>query len=382
MLTFEAGSPSLRLKARALTKRLWAGLDVGVEETAVCVLGEHGEIVHEATCCTAVKSVHRELRCLRRKRFARVGLEASTGMALARGLRNMGYEVDLYEQRQLSKFLRLRRNKTDKGDAIGIAEAGQLGASNISKVHLKSLECQLLQSQLTIRRHLIRQRVAMVNMLGRQLEIYGGRLRRRKLPDLRCNVEIEIKKIFGRAANELGSDLQYLVDRCEQLIDHQRSTDAELKRRAFEIEVCRRFMTIPGIGPLCALTFYAAVGDPARFARAADVGSFLGLAPRISQSGMTFRRGKISKMGNRPARTLLVSSSLAFMRWADEESDLRTWAAAVEKRRGARKARIALARKLSTVMLAMWKNGEPYKARQLAVATGCTSPRKGGLDLG
>ena len=65
-----------------MTKRFWAGLDVGVETTAVCVIDGAGAIVHEGSCPTAVKSVHRELVCLRRRRFARVGLEAGTGTTL------------------------------------------------------------------------------------------------------------------------------------------------------------------------------------------------------------------------------------------------------------------------------------------------------------
>jgi transposase len=288
-----------------MTKRFWAGLDVGVETTAVCVIDDAGEIVHEGSCPTAVKSVHRELVCLRRRRFATVGLEAATGTTLARGLRNLGYKVELYEQRQLSKFLRLRRNKTDAGDAIGIAEAGRLGATTVSRIHLKSLECQCLQSRLTIRRHLIRQRIAAVNILGRQLEHFGGRLPRKDLTRLRYNVEAEIRKIFGRTPNDLVRALRHLVHHCEQLIDYQRTVDDELRRSAFDNEVCRRFMEIPGVGPLCALTFYAVVSDPGRFSRSADVGSYLGLTPRIDQSGLTLRRGRISKMGNSAAAHLV-----------------------------------------------------------------------------
>jgi len=346
-----------------VTKRFWAGLDVGVETSAVCVIDDAGEIIHEGSCPTAVQSVHRELVCLRRRRFARVGLEGGTGTTLARGLRNLGYEVDLYEARQLSKFLRLRRNKTDAGDAIGIAEAGRLGAATISRVHLKSLECQCLQSRLTIRRHLIHQRVAAVNILGRQLELFGGRLPRKNLGSLRHNVEGEIRKIFGRAPNDLTGALRHLLQHCEQLIAYQRTVDDELRRCAFQNEVCRRFMEIPGVGPLCALTFYAVVSDPNRFSRSADVGSYLGLTPRVDQSGLMLKRGRISKMGNTAARTLLVRSSGMFMRSADADTNLRVWAHAVEQRRGLKKARVALARKLSIMMLSMWKSGQSYVPR-------------------
>jgi len=347
-----------------MTKRLWAGLDVGVESTAVCILGEQGEIVHSATCRTDVASVHRELLCLRRRRLRRVGLEAGIGTTLARGLRNLGYQVELYETRQLSKFLRLRRNKTDAGDAKGIAEAGRLGAATVSRVYLKSLECQSLQSRLTIRRHFVRQRLAAVTLLGRQLEVFGGRLKRGNLMNLRRNVELEIRRIFGTSQEEIVSQLRCLVDYCEQLIDYQRTVDREFRKAAGEIEICRRLMEIPGVGPLCALTFYAVVGDPDRFKRSADIGPYLGLAPRIAQSGLRVRRGRISKMGNAAARKLLVSSSLAFMRWAPEDSELGSWVRAVEERRGRKRAMVALARKLSVLMLIMWKNGTSYEPRK------------------
>jgi transposase len=359
---------------------LWAGLDVGVETTAICVINAAGSTVHEATCPTRLKSVHRELACLRRRKSARVGLEAATGTMLARGLRNLGYQVDLYEQRQLSKFLRLRRNKTDAGDALGIAEAGRLGAATISKVHIKNLDCQCLSSRLTIRRHLIRQRVALVNLLGRQLEVFGGRLQRRNLGSLRRNVEREISSIFGRAPNEFVAELRSLVAHCEILIDYQRKVDSELKRVASGNQICRRLMEIPGVGPLCALTFYAVVSEPERFARSADIGPYLGLTPRLNQSGLSSKTGRISKMGNRAARTLLVSSSNAFMRWATPDSDLRLWAAKVESRRGTMKARIALARKLSIVMLAIWKNGTSYRDRLMPVNADADQ-RSVGLDL-
>lgn len=349
-----------------MTKRLWAGLDVGVETTAVCIINDSGEIVHEAICPTLLNSVRRELACLRRRRFARVCLEAATGMMLARGLRNLGYDVDLFEQRQLSKFLRLRRNKTDAGDALGIAEAGRLGAATISKVYLKSLECQCLQSRLVIRRHLIQQRVALVNLIGRQLETYGGRLRNGKPATLRRDVDAELKKIFGKTPNEITTELRNLVGRCEQLIDYQANSDRQIRQSALANEVCRRFMEIPGVGPLCALSFYAVIGDPNRFRRAADVGSYLGLTPKIAQSGLITRNGRISKMGNTAARTLLVTSSISFMRWAPANCGLRAWTLNVERRRGRMKAKVALARKLSTIMLSMWRSGQFYEPRLLS----------------
>lgn len=344
-----------------MAKKIWAGLDVGVETTSLCVINDSGEVLQKTTCPTALKSVHREIRWLKRRRCARVGLEATNAVSLARGLRSLGYSVDLYETRQLSKFLAVRRNKTDAGDASGIAEAGRLGASLVSKAHLKSLECQSLQSRLAIRRHLIRQRVASVSLLCRQIELFGGRVRRSaRSMQLRGAVEAEIKKLFGRAPSPFTLQLHHLLDHCERLVAYQYAVDRELKHLAFGNDICRRLMDIPGVGPICALAFYASVGDPTRFRRAADVGAYFGLTPKVHQSGLTLRFGRISRMGNIAMRNLLVQASIGFMRWSTPGSELRSWAMEIERRRGRGRARIALARKLAVLMLNIWKKNQAY----------------------
>lgn len=348
--------------------KYWAGLDVGLETTRVCVIDDAGEVLHEATCATDVQSLHRDLRFLRRRRFVRVGLETGLGIPLARGLRSLGYCVDLYEARQLSKFLRVRRNKTDEGDAQGIAEAGRIGASVVSKVFVKSMECQLLQSRLSVRKHLISSRVRSTNLLRNQLEQYGGRVRcDARSPRLRETVELEIKKLFGRISTPLVTELQSLLDHCERLLAQQQALDKDLKQRANEIEICRRMMGIPGVGPICALTFYATVSEPHRFSRTAKIGSYLGMVPTLRQSGQSSRSGRISKMGNKSARALLVCASTQFMKWGDPRSELHVWATGIEQRRGRGRARVALARKLAVIMLAMWKSGATYRANLIEV---------------
>jgi len=345
-----------------MAKRFWAGLDVGVETTSLCVIDEDGEVLHEAVCATNVKSVHQELNFLRRRRCARIALESGNGMFLARGLRTLGYTVDIYETRQLSGFLRVRRVKTDAGDANGIAQAGRIGATLVSKVHLKSLECQSLTAQLRMRRHVIGTRTRAVNLLCRQLEQFGGRVSRStRSPQLRPLVEEEIRTLFGRSSTPLVADLKRLLAHCLNLMAQEKAIDRDLGIMARSNEVCRRLMQIPGVGPICALTFYAAVSEPERFRRSADIGSYLGLTPRLYQSGLTRRSGRISKMGNKDARSLLFTASTRFMTHSPRDSAIYAWAKDVELRRGKFKSRVALARKLAGVMIAMWKTGEPYR---------------------
>jgi transposase len=257
----------------------------------------------------------------------------------------------------------VRRNKTDVGDARGIAQAGRLAGKLIARVHLKSLECQLLQSRLSIRRHLIRQRMRTVNLLCRQIEHYGGRVAgTTEKRYLRAKAEPEIRRLFGRTASTLGPELHLLLENAERLQEYERLLDLELNRFARASEICRRWMEIPGVGPICALSFYSTVGDPHRFSRSADIGPYFGLTPRIHQSGLMERFGRISKMGNKETRSALVRSSMSFMRWSRGVSPLGCWAQEVENRVGRRKARVAVARKLAIVMLAMWKSGERYRA--------------------
>jgi transposase len=288
--------------------------------------------------------------------------------------------VELYESRQLSKFLRVRRNKTDAGDAKGIAEAGRICASLVSKVYLKSLDCQSLQSRLAIRRHLVRQRVAAASLLGRQIELFGGRLQG-KLQNhrLRSAVEDQIRKLFRKESCALVAQLRHLADHCERLIAYQREIDRELNHIAQENDVCRRLMEIPGVGPLCALTFYAAVDNPHRFSRSAEVGSYFGLAPRLHESGLTTKKARISKMGNKNVRSLLVHAAGLYLLHCKPDSTLREWALRVEQRRGRLPSRVALARKLSVIMVAIWKSGGHFEPSYgVSVENRASGPLVGG----
>lgn len=344
-----------------MARKYWAGLDVGAETTSICVVNDLGEILHESSCRTDAKAVHHEIRFIKRRRHARVCLEAGTSIALARALRTLGYDVDMFETRQLSKFLRVRRNKTDANDAQGIAQAGRLAGPLVSRVHMKSLDCQELASRLTIRRHLISTRVRTTNLLSRQLELYGGRVKGGAKPAKYLEaVEIELRAVFGRSTSHLVTELRHLLRRCQDLFAYQDQIDRELHQIAKDHEVCSRLMDIPGIGPICALTFYTSVADPNRFRKAADIGPYFGLTPKLFQSGLSQRMAKISKMGHRPTRTLLVQSSSVFLRCTDQTSALHTWARLIEARSGRGRARVALARKLATIMLAIWKSGARY----------------------
>ena len=126
-------------------------------------------------------------------------------------------------------------------------------------------------------------------------------------------------------------------------------------------EVCRRLMTIPGVGPVVAMTFRSAIDQPERFAHSKAVGAHFGLVPRKYQSGEIDRTGRISKVGDAMVRTALFEAANVMLTRAVRFSALKAWAMRVASRQGAKKAKVALARKLAVVMHRMWLEGTEFR---------------------
>ena len=135
-----------------------------------------------------------------------------------------------------------------------------------------------------------------------------------------------------------------------------------MKRMVRRSDACRRLMTIPGVGQLTALAFTAAIDDVERFKRSRDLGPYFGLVPRRYQSGEIDYTGSISKCGDRRVRTLLYEAANVMLTRYKGPLKLKDWALAIAKRSTARKARIALARRLAIIMHAMLRHGTDFVA--------------------
>jgi transposase len=125
-------------------------------------------------------------------------------------------------------------------------------------------------------------------------------------------------------------------------------------------QTCRRLMTIPGVGALTAITYMTTIDDPDRFHRSRDVGAHLGLTPKKYASGEVDRNLGISKCGDVAMRATLYQAALALLTRSKKHSSIRNWGLAVAKRRGMRRAVIAVARKLSVVMHRVWADGTEF----------------------
>lgn len=341
--------------------KLWVGLDVGEVGTAICVTNERGQVLLEAQCPTSASAIHEKLAIFEVSSIRAVGVEAGSGDFVSRALAELGYPVALFEARKASKFLAIRRNKTDAGDAHGLAQLARLGEQTVSTVRLKSPEARRLRALLTLRHRIVTLRLTLTNSLRSQFVQHGIRITYSRTPGrLRRVTEDALESVRSTSGVDLSNCIRPLVELCEQMSDYLRSMDKSLLEEANANAACRTMMAIPGVGPVCAISFFTAIDDPARFTRASDVGSYLGLSPRVSQSGTTYKGQRISKMGNRLTRQNLVSAASVMLWVTKGDSDLRHWGLKLTERIGRKKAAVALARKMAIVMLKLWRDGQQF----------------------
>ena len=148
---------------------------------------------------------------------------------------------------------------------------------------------------------------------------------------------------------------------------------AELHRMVLrltrESEVCKRLMTVPGVGPIASLTFVAAVDDPHRFRSSKAIGAHFGLTPRRNQSGERDVVGGISRAGDAGVRTALYQAATSMLYHSSKNSWLRAWGMRVAQRRGKKRATVALARRIGVVLHRMWRDGSEFRFTRAAVMT-------------
>jgi transposase len=125
--------------------------------------------------------------------------------------------------------------------------------------------------------------------------------------------------------------------------------------------VCRRLISVPGVGPITALAFRATIDRPDRFRRSRDVGAHLGLTPARYQSGETDIQGKVSRCGDELARTALYEAAHTLLVRSKKWSSLRAWGMRIAKHRGMARARVAVARKLAVILHRMWSDQTEFR---------------------
>lgn len=337
--------------------KLDATLDTSATTSAICVVNSRdGSIVLETTAPTDPEAIFQVLQPYL-QHLQRVGHEATSWSAwLHRELEARSVPMVLLETHHTARMLEAQRNKTDKNDARGLAQLVRSGW--FKPVHAKSDASNRLKLLLAHRRTLKRKLMDIENEIRQSLKMFGLMVGRRVQ---RGSFQSRVSALV--ADDPLLAGTTECMLRCGAVLwSEYKRLHALLVQLVGRDELCRRFCRIPGVGPVAALTFKAAIDDPARFVKSKTVGAHFGLMPRREQSGTSVDNdGHISKAGDGEVRTALYEAASAMMTRSQKQSALKAWGLRVAAKRGHKRAVVAVARKLAVIMHRMWLDGTEFR---------------------
>jgi transposase len=332
----------------------YVGLDVSLKLTAICIVDRTGKIQREGVVPSEPEAVAAFIK-LHSSEVARVGLESgATSTWLWTELNKLGLPVICIDARHAKAVLKMQINKSDRNDAAGIARIMQCGW--YKEVRVKDLDSHAIKALLVSRALLVKVKRDLENQIRGLLKNLGLVIGRAKM------------NVFAVRAAELIQDRPELTAAVVPLLTTREVVErqiADLDRKVLRLArnntQVRRFMTVPGVGPITALCYLATIDDPTRFKKSRSVGAYAGLTTRRYRSGEIDWTGRISKCGDAMLRTYLYEAANVLLTRIARWSTLKSWGMRVAKRSSLRKAKVAVARKLAVVLHRMWVDGSEFK---------------------
>jgi transposase len=345
----------------------YAGIDVSLESSSVCVVDATGKIVCESKTASEPEALVAWFRSLGLE-VGRIGLEAGPlSQWLYAAMREVGLAVELIETRHVHDAFKAMPVKSDRNDARGIAQLMRLGW--FKPVHCKSIGAQETRAMLTARKLIQCKLRDVENSLRGILRGFG------------LKVGATTARSFAGRIDELVAGHPNLESIAQALL----AVHAVLLREfnGFEKRVrgiartdtkARLLMTTPAVGPIVALTYAGAIDDPGRFTSSKAAGAHFGLTPKKYQSGETDVTGRISKIGDASVREALYQAAHVMLTKPVKGcTALKSWAMRIAKRAGMRKAKVALARKLAVILHRMLADGRAFNPNANKAATVATA---------
>jgi len=332
----------------------FSGLDVSIDETAICVVDDKGEVHLRIKVATDPGAIVEALRPFL-PRLRRVGHEAgSLSPWLQPELKSRGLPAICLETYHVRAAMAAQRNKTDAADALGLAHIMRTGW--FRQAHIKTEACYRMRLLLTQRRTLKAKFLDIENTIRHSLKAFGVRIKGTG----RGGFEAAVREAI--ADDKLTSEvIDAMLTVRKALWAQYCKLHALVVKIVARNELARRFMQIPGVGPVTALNFIAAIDDPARFRRSRDVAAYFGLTSKRWQSGGSIDiQGRISKAGDPDVRRALYEAASGLLTRFKGKDMIKSWGLKIAKRSCHRKAAVAVARKLGVVMHAMWRDGSFY----------------------
>lgn len=336
------------------------GFDLGDQRSHYCFVNDAGQVELRGQIENERSEIERVLAAFP---GARVVIETSrVSHWIGSHMRSLGREVYEANPRRVHLIAQSSK-KTDRNDAELLAKMGRADVSLLNPIHPRSGQCLEARLLLRVRQQLIRARVRAVNSVRGSLKIFGH-----TAPT--CSTEAFVERAGPIVPPNLKPLLEPLFSLLHSLNRQIMRCDRVLRETAKKrFPECRPLQEIHGVGPVVALAFVTAIGDPARFKDSRTVGAYLGLTPRSRQSGQSDPRLRISKEGDRLVRSLLVTAATHLLRQSAPDTALKRHGkrlAASGSPRDKARARVAVARKLAVLIHHLWLTGEVYRPLPVA----------------
>jgi transposase len=332
----------------------YAGIDVSLECSSVCVVDASGKIIREAKVASEPQALIDGFRALRFG-LVRIGLEAGPlSQWLYAAMTQEGLAVELLETRHVRDAFKAMTVKSDRNDARNIAQLMRLGW--FRPVHCKSLAAQEVRAMLTARKLMQSKLLDVENSLRGILRGFGLKVGKTTKTSFASRIEELVKahlnlKVIAEALLRARAVLLAEFNDFEKRVRKISALDAK----------ARLLMSTPAVGPIVSLTFASAIDDPSRFTSSKKAGPLFGLTPKKYQSGETDYSGRISKTGDASVREALYEAAhIMLTKPIKGCSQLKSWAMRIARRAGPAKAKVALARTLAVIMLRMLMNNMPF----------------------
>lgn len=339
----------------AKVPRVTIGMDLGDKSSRYCLLDESGEVVHEGSVGSTRKAM---TAVFARTKRCRVAIEVGTHSPwVSRLLNGLGHEVIVANARQV-KLISSSSRKNDRMDAQTLARLARVDPQLLRPIRHRSEQAQGHLRVIRVRAALVEARTMLVNAARGLTKASGERL-----PS--CDTD---QMGVGRGESlpaELQASLRPLLEEVESLTEKIHALDKEIEQIARteypETELLRQ---VSGVGTLIALTFVLTIEDRERFQNSRDVGCYVGLRPRQSDSGNSEPQLRITKEGDLYLRKLLVQGAHCILGRRGPDTDLKRWGLKLCERGGKnakKRALVAVARKLGILLHRLWTTGEVYE---------------------
>lgn len=333
--------------------KYYAGLDVSMKETFICVVDWEGNIVFEGQTQTEPEAI---AICLNKINVPLEKVAIESGALthwLVIELQKYNIPAICVDARHISSMLAMKVNKTDTNDARGIANA--LRGGYIREVNLKSQYHVEIGILLQSRSLLVQGRTKIKNAIRGFLKAFGIKISTTGLISFLDEVKKSIEERSG-----VKVAIEALLRAIETLNEEIKSLEARIQQIGRSDKNVQLLMTIPGVGILTALQFIVALGDYTRFKNSRNVAAYLGLTPRQYSSGESQRLGSISKCGSRETRSLLVEAATVMLTRTKSWCKPKAWGMKLQRKKGFKKATVALGRKLAVIMHRMLVTQKPF----------------------